>query len=74
VAQVDGGSGHSGERAPVLHFGLGALPAVTHLRVDLRWRDGEGHVRQASMDLTPGRHRVLLGEGGPRVLASGEEG
>src|SRR5207248_910443 len=26
VAQVDGGSGHSGKRSPDLHFGLGDLP------------------------------------------------
>jgi hypothetical protein len=69
VAQVDGGSGHSGERAPQLHFGLGALAAATPLVVDLRWRDGDGRARQGSLTLAPGRHRVLLGAGAPVVLA-----
>ncbi|HYX22863.1 MAG TPA: CRTAC1 family protein, partial [Thermoanaerobaculia bacterium] len=36
AAQVDGGSGHSGKRAPELHFGLGRLAPGTPLRVDLR--------------------------------------
>ena len=42
VAQVDGGSGHSGKRAPEVHFGLGTLSPSTPLRVDVRWRDGQG--------------------------------
>lgn len=75
VAQVDGGSGHSGERAPVLHFGLGALSRMTPLRVDLRWRDGDGGIRQASITVKPGRYRVLLGAGAPHLLGpAGEEG
>jgi hypothetical protein len=61
VAQVDGGSGHSGKRAPELHFGLGRLAPGTPLRVDLRWRDGHGRVQSQTLRLTPGRHTVLLG-------------
>jgi enediyne biosynthesis protein E4 len=61
VAAVDGGSGHSGKRAPELHFGLGNLPAGTPLRVDLRWRDGQGRVRSETVRLTPGRHTLVLG-------------
>ncbi|HEV8628915.1 MAG TPA: CRTAC1 family protein, partial [Thermoanaerobaculia bacterium] len=67
VGQVDGGSGHSGERAPVLHFGLGALRAATPLLVDLRWRDGDGRVREGTLTVAPGRHRILLGAGGAVV-------
>ena len=85
VAQVDGGSGHSGERAPLLHFGLGALVKSTPLRVELRWRDEHGQARSGSIIVAPGRHRVLLDAGGAHamddspVLAasnarSGEEG
>jgi hypothetical protein len=37
VAQVDGGSGHSGKRAPEVHFGLGSMSRATVLRVDVRW-------------------------------------
>jgi len=61
VAQVDGGNGHSGSRAPELHFGLGDLPTDAALRVDLHWRDAEGARHQQTLDLAPGRHSVYLG-------------
>jgi len=61
AAQVDGGSGHSGKRAPMLHFGLGGLAAGTPLEVELRWRDGEGRVRAETLRLAPGWHRIVLG-------------
>ena len=61
TAQVDGGSGHSGKRAPELHFGLGRPGPGTPLRVDLRWRDGHGRPRAGTLRLAPGRHTVLLG-------------
>lgn len=60
VAQVDGGNGHSGKRSPDLHFGLGAIPRDTKLRVDLRWRGPGGHVQQETLQLSPGWHTVLL--------------
>ena len=60
MAQVDGGSGHSGKRAPELHFGLGRIAAGTPLRVDFRYRDGTGRVRAETLRLAPGRHTVLL--------------
>lgn len=62
VGEADGGSGHSGKRSPEIHFGLGRLAAGTPVRVDLRWRDAEGRVRTETMTMTPGRHRVVLGE------------
>ncbi|HEV8239873.1 MAG TPA: CRTAC1 family protein [Thermoanaerobaculia bacterium] len=75
TAQVDGGSGHSGERAPMLHFGLGAMAPRTPLRVELRWRDGAGRPRAGALTLTPGRHRVLLaGDGARLVDATGAVG
>jgi hypothetical protein len=61
VLQVDGGNGHSGKRSPELLFGLGSLSPDARLRVDLRWRDPEGNVRQESLTLTPGWHTVMLG-------------
>jgi hypothetical protein len=60
IGQVDGGSGHSGKRAPTLHFGLGALPAGTPLRVDVRFRDTGGVLRSRTLYLAPGWHRVML--------------
>lgn len=61
VAQVDGGNGHSGKRSPDLHFGLGQLSPNTTLRVELRWRNPDGQVRQETLPLSPGWHTVLLG-------------
>jgi hypothetical protein len=61
VGQVDGGSGHSGKRAPMLHFGLGRLgAAVAPLAVDVRWRDAAGVLRSRTLHLAPGWHRVML--------------
>jgi hypothetical protein len=61
VAQVDGGSGHSGKRSPDLHFGLGQFPADQKLKVDLRWRDANGKLHQQTLELPPGWHTVVLG-------------
>ncbi len=62
TAQVDGGNGHSGKRAPELHFGLGDVAADAPIPVDLRWRDTTGSVRQTHLTLSPGRHTILLGD------------
>jgi len=65
AAQVDGGTGHSGKRAPEVHFGLGRLSPTTPLRVDVRWRDGQGRPRATTLRLTPGRHQFVLGAEAP---------
>jgi hypothetical protein len=62
VAQVDGGTGHSGKRAPDLHFGLGQVEPSTELRVDIRWRGPDGRIRSTTLMLKPGWYTVLLGE------------
>ncbi|MFL6196664.1 MAG: CRTAC1 family protein [Thermoanaerobaculia bacterium] len=77
VGQVDGGSGHSGKRAPEIHFGLGKVAAGTPLRVELRWRDNAGRAHQETMRLTPGRHALRLGAPAPpapAVAAAGGSG
>jgi enediyne biosynthesis protein E4 len=61
VSQVDGGSGHSGKRAPEIHFGLGDIPADTRLNVDLRWRGVDGQLHNRTLTLQPGWHTVMLG-------------
>lgn len=61
ITQVDGGSGHSGKRAPEIHFGLGDIQADTPLTVQVRYRDGSGAVQSQALQLVPGRHRVILG-------------
>ncbi len=58
VAPVDGGSGHSGKRAPEVHFGLGAVRGP--LAVEISWRDGHGEPRRKRLLLNPGRHRLVL--------------
>jgi len=60
VSQVDGGSGHSGKRAPEIHFGLGNLPAETKMDVDLRWRGVDGQMHTTTTTLSPGWHTVML--------------
>jgi hypothetical protein len=60
VGQIDGGNGHSGVRAPELHFGLGNLPADAALETTIRWRDRSGQIREETTTLTPGWHTVLL--------------
>ncbi len=60
IEQVDGGNGHSGKRAPNLHFGLGEIPQSAPIRVDLKWRDSAGEVHQQSMELLPGWHTIWL--------------
>ncbi len=62
TAAVDGGTGHSGKRAPDLHFGLGRLAARDRVRVDLRWRDRAGGMHAQVLSLNPGWHTVLLGQ------------
>ena len=58
VGIVDGGNGHSGKRAPIVHFGLG--PAEGPVLVRVAWRDSRG-MHGARLTLTPGHHRILLG-------------
>jgi hypothetical protein len=60
--QVDGGSGHSGKSAPVIHVGLGQLPADRALPIDVQYRDRGGAVRHVTMALPPGTWTVLLRE------------
>ncbi len=69
-AQVDGGSGHSGKRAPILHFGLGRLPATTPLRVTVRWRAPGGALRSRTWTTTPGWHRILLDDAAATAAAA----
>ncbi len=70
VGQADGGTGHSGKRTPEIHFGLGRTGPGTALRVEVRWRDGEGRPRATTLRLPPGRHRVVLGAAAPRAAAA----
>jgi hypothetical protein len=59
VAQLDGGGGHSGKRSFDVWFGLGAAGdrAVT---AEVSWRDLNGATHQQKLDLTAGRHELIL--------------
>lgn len=61
TAQVDGGNGMSGKRAPQLHFGLGQVAADRALPVEIRWRDRRGQVHVRKLTLRPGWHTIVLG-------------
>jgi hypothetical protein len=70
VAQVDGGSGHSGRRSPDIHLGLGQLTDNSNVQVELRWRNTHGEQQRATLQLSPGWHTVLLGKVGSAQVAS----
>lgn len=61
VAEVDGGSGHSGKCSTDIHFGLGAVPPDTSLKIELHWRNPDGEVARQTLQLKPGWHTILLG-------------
>ncbi|MBF6329482.1 CRTAC1 family protein [Nocardia transvalensis] len=60
VAQLDGGSGHSGKRSTDIHLGLGDVDATAPLPVQLTWRDNSGAVHQQQLQLRPGLHTLVL--------------
>jgi hypothetical protein len=60
IAQVDGGTGHSGRRAPEIHFGLGAVDRTKPLPVEITWRDREGKIHLRRERLVPGWHALQL--------------
>lgn len=58
VAQVDGGTGYAGKRAPDVHLGLAQIAAAP---VDIRWRDPDGHPHKETFELKAGWHTIRLG-------------
>jgi hypothetical protein len=58
---VDGGSGHSGKRAPEIHLGVGRGPTTQTFDVQITWRDERG-VHDRTVKIAPGRYRLVLGE------------
>jgi len=60
-ARLDGGGGHSGKRDLGVHIGLGeAVAASDAISVRVSWRSSDGTEHQQSLDLTPGRHDLIL--------------
>jgi enediyne biosynthesis protein E4 len=58
---VDGGGGHSGQRGPGVHFGLGNEQKA---RASIAYRDAGGVARRLDVDLSAGWHTLLLGTDG----------
>ena len=58
VAQMDGGTGYAGKRAPDVHLGLGSFAEAP---VEIRWRDPDGNPRQETLELKAGWHTIRLG-------------
>ena len=58
VAQVDGGSGYAGKRAPDVHLGL---DTIAEAPVEIRWRDPDGNPHEETFQLKAGWHTIRLG-------------
>jgi enediyne biosynthesis protein E4 len=58
VAQVDGGSGYAGKRAPDVHLGL---DLIAEAPVTIRWRDPDGNPHEETFPLKAGWHTIRLG-------------
>lgn len=58
VAQIDGGTGYAGKRAPDVHLGLGD---ITEAPVEIRWRDPDGLPHEETFGLKAGWHTIRLG-------------
>ncbi|MFC7545993.1 CRTAC1 family protein [Plantactinospora sp. GCM10030261] len=59
LAQLDGGSGHSGKRSFDVFFGLGAA-GDRPVAAELSWRDLDGEPHRQTLDLTAGWHDLVL--------------
>jgi len=59
VAQLDGGSGHSGKRSFDVFFGLGEAGSQA-VSAEIHWRDRTGNPHTQTLDLTAGWHDLLL--------------
>ena len=59
IRQVDGGNGHSGQRSPELLFGLGQVTNAP-LPVHVTWRDLTGAAHRDTLQITPGKHTIVL--------------
>jgi enediyne biosynthesis protein E4 len=60
IDRVDGGSGHAGKRSSEVHIGLGN--AQGPVKVHLQWRDRQGTPHQQDLELSQGKHSLVLGD------------
>ncbi|MDH2428365.1 CRTAC1 family protein [Sphaerisporangium sp. TRM90804] len=61
INRVDGSSGHSGRRSSEVHIGLGDK-VTGPVQVRICWRDRTGKIHDETLQLTPGRHTLTLGQ------------
>jgi hypothetical protein len=61
--QIDGGSGHSGKSAPVIHAGLGPVAAGTELPLAIAYRDRTGAIHRVTASVRAGSWTIALGDG-----------
>jgi hypothetical protein len=58
--EVDGGSGHSGKRAPEIHLGLGSELRDPGIPVEVAWRDAAGTHKRLLRLSVDRRHSIVL--------------
>lgn len=61
IAQIDGGSGHSGQKSAQIHFGLGSPDKNKSHPVELKWYGTKGEIRSKTLEFRPGAHTIYLG-------------
>src|SRR5690606_5505989 len=59
LAEVDGGSGHSGKRSHEIHFGIGETK-ITKFPALIKWRDLNGEIQERNIEVTPGWQTIWL--------------
>lgn len=69
IAQLDGGSGHSGKRSFEVFFGLGESGAQP-VSAEISWRDLSGTVHRQTLSLTAGWHDLMLTNEAQKVQGS----
>jgi hypothetical protein len=68
VAQLDGGSGHSGKRSFDVYFGLGSA-GDKPVSAEMSWRDLAGGRHTQTLNLSNGWHNFILGTQAQEVAA-----
>ncbi|OHX44765.1 CRTAC1 family protein [Cytobacillus oceanisediminis] len=59
LAEVDGGSGHSGKRSHEIHFGIGDIKKKKY-PARIKWRDVNGVLQEKNIEVTPGWQTIWL--------------
>lgn len=60
VDYVKAGNGHSGKSSNEIHMGLGNLIRESDIPIKIFWRNKDGVVRNSSINIKPGSHKIYL--------------